>query len=150
MIPTKAVRLQLGELLADDATTLAPAANANELILLKDAFVPTEDLVIGDLTEADFDGYAPIGGAIGTQQAGVDPATGDQIVTNKEPLGGWRWEVTGATNLPQTIYGFALTDSTGATLLASELLAEPITLTAIGDEINVGVAQLRIVAQPIS
>jgi len=149
MLPTKAVRLQLGELLAADTTTLAPAT-ANEIVLIKEPFVPTETLAIGDLVVADFDGSTPIAGETGAQQVANDPATGDQIITIKEPLGGWRWETTGVTNLPQTIFGFALLDNTLADLYAVETLATPVTLTDAGQEINIGTAKFRVVAAPLS
>jgi len=150
MLPMLALRLQIGELLAADDTTLAPAANANKMALIAAAFTPDEGLEEGDLTYASFDGSTPITGVVGTQQAGVDPATLDQIVTIKEPAGGWRWESTGVTNLPQTIYGFALLDNALAVLLAVASLDEPVTITAAGQEINLGACKLTIVQQPVS
>lgn len=149
MLPTKTVRLQLGELLAADATTLAPAMSANKIALVKSAFVPNENSVIGDFTLADFDGSSPIAGATGTQQVGNSPSTGDQIITIKEPAGGWRWESTGVTNLPQTIYGYVLTDNAGAVLLGMELLPEPLTIVEAGQEINLGAIKMTMVLQPI-
>lgn len=150
MLPMKDVRLQLGELLAADPTTLAPAGAANKIALIMAAFTPDEVLVVGDLTLATFDGSTPIAGATGTQQVGNDPATGQQIITNKEPLGGWRWETTGLTNLPQTIYGWALLDTALAVLLGVELLPTPVALTEIGQEINIGTAKLTVVEQPMT
>lgn len=149
MLPVKAVRLQLGELLAADATTLAPAMSANKIALVQSAFVPSETLVIGDLTLATFDGSTAKAGATGTQQVGNSPATGDQIITITEPIGGWRWETTGVTNLPQTIYGFALIDNAGAVLLGTALLPTPLTLQEAGQEINLGAVQMTMVLQPL-
>lgn len=149
MLPTKAVRLQLGELLAADATTLAPAMDANQIALVKSAFVPDENALIADFTLADFDGSTPIAGATGTQQVGNDPATGDQIITIKEPAGGWRWESTGVTNLPQTIYGAILMDDGGTTLLGMMLLDTPLTIAEAGQEINLGSVKMTMVLQPI-
>jgi len=150
MIPVKSLRLQLGELLAADATTLAPAANGNKIALINAAFVADENAVIGGLSFADFDGSAPKVCGTGDQQAGIEPATQDQLITMLEPAGGFRWETTGVTNLPQTIYGFALTDNAGAVLLGVEQLDAPVTLTALGQEINLGAVQMRIVTNPIS
>ena len=149
MLPMIALRKALGELLAADVPTLAPAT-ANKIILIKDNFALEETLVAGDLTEADFDGYAAIAGATGAQQCGIDPNTGDQIVTIKPPAGGYRWETTGITHLPETIYGFALVDTTKATLLAATLFDTPITLTESGQEITLPSVDMTIVAQPIS
>lgn len=150
MLPMKAVRLQLGELLAADPTTLAPAALENVIALIAEDFAPTENLVAGDLVLADFDGSTPLDGVAGAQEAGTDPLTGEQIVTITEPAGGWRWEMTGLTVPEQTIYGFALLNSTLATLLAIQHLPAAITLNEVGQQIDIGNAQLRLVLQPAS
>lgn len=150
MLPMKAIRLALGEALAADATSLAPAADANKIALIASDFVLDETLVIGDLTLATFTGSTPLLGAIGTQLAGVDPLTGEQIITIKEPAGGYRWECTAAPGAPETIYGFALVDNAGTGLLAVELLPEPITIAAVGDQIDIGNATLRMVLAPLS
>jgi len=150
MIPMKSLRLQIGELLAADDTTLAPAVSSNKIMLIKSPFTPGENLVVGELTEADFDGSAAIAGATGAQQCAIDPLTGDQIVTIKDPAGGYRWEVTGTTNLPQTIYGVALVDNTKATLLAVEAFEMPIPLTGVGEEVAFPRAIMTVVSSPIS
>lgn len=150
MLPTRTVRLQLGELLAADATTLAPVAAANKIALVMAAFVPSETLVIGDLTLATFDGSTAKAGAVGTQQVGNSPATGDQIITITEPIGGWRWETTGTTNLPQTIFGYALINDAANALFGTALLDEPLTLQETGQEINLGAVQMTLVLEPIS
>lgn len=150
MLPVKSVRLQLGELLAADATTLAPATNANKVALIASPFTPSENLVIGDLTLATFTGSTPLAGATGTQQVGVSPSTGDQIITIKDPAGGYRWECTATPTAPETIYGFALMDNAGAVLLAVEAFDTPITISASGEEINLGTVKMTMVADPLS
>lgn len=150
MLPMKAVRKQLGELLAADATTLAPAADANTVALIKAAFVPDEAMVAADVTLADFDGSTPIAAAVGAQQAGIDPATGQQIITIKETAGGWRWETTGVTNLPQTIFGYGLFNDDQTVLLGLALLDSPLTLTEAGQEVNLGAVTMTMVDQPMS
>ena len=150
MLPTKAVRLQLGELIAADATTLAPATDANKVRLIAGAFTPSEDLVIGDLTFATFTGSTAIAGATGTQLVGVDPATGDQIVTIKDPAGGYRWECSAAPATPEVIYGYALIDNGATKLLAVEAFDDPITISDAGQEINIGTVKLTFVADPLS
>jgi hypothetical protein len=149
MLPVRSVRLQLGILLAADTTTLAPAT-ANKIALVKAPFVPAEDLALGDLTLADFDGSTPIAGSTGAQPVAIDPATGDQIITIKDPLGAYRWVTSGITNLPQTIYGYALVDNAAAVLLATALLPVPVTLTAAGQQIDLGAVTMVLVQQPIS
>lgn len=150
LLPTFAVRKQLGTLLAADTTTLAPATNANAIALINAAFTPNENLLIGSLSFATFVGSTPIDGATGAQGVGIDPATGEQIVTILAPAGGWRWTCTTAPITPETIYGYALTDHAGATLLGTALLTTPITISEVGDVIDLGAVEITFVAQPMS
>lgn len=143
MFPVAAVAEQTMKLLAADDTTLAPAANANKIALVKASFTPGPNLAIADLTFADFDGSTPILGTTGAQLESVDPQTGDFLIDIKPPAGGYRWETTGVTNLPQTIYGFALTNNAGTVLLAAETFSSPINLTAINQSVDVGRPTLR-------
>ncbi len=149
MLPMKSVRLQLGNLLAADTTTLAPVS-ANKVALIAAAFTPSENLVIGDLTLASFTGSAPIAGAAGAQGVGIDPTTEDQVITNLAPAGGWRYVCTAAPATPQPIYGAALINNAGSTLLAVEAFPVPITITNVGDYVDLGALALNIVQQPIS
>lgn len=149
MLPMKALRLALGELLAADVGTLAPVA-ANKVALVIANFALTENLVVGDLTLATFTGSTPKAGAAGAQQAGVDPITGDQVITNLAPAGGWRWECTAAPGAPQTVYGFALLDATLADLLGAALLITPVVITDVGDFVDLGKVDIRFVASPMS
>jgi hypothetical protein len=148
MLAMKALRLALGELLGADTGTLAPVA-VNKIALVKANFALDENLLIGDLTLADFDGSTPLAASATGGLVGIDPITGDQIITIKDPAGGWRWETTGLTNLPQTIYGYALIDNAGATLLAAALFPDPIPLSAVGEQVSIGEATLTIVPAPI-
>jgi len=150
MLPTKAVRLQLGELLAADATTLAPAADANIVTLLMADFVYDESTELADLVPATFTGATPKAAGVGTQQTGVDPATGDQLVTLLAPAGGWRWEATALTNLPQTIYGAMLTNDDATVLLALHKPSAPVIIQSVGDQVQLGALTMTIVQQPIS
>lgn len=150
MLPTKAVRKQLGELLAADTGTLAPATLANKVALVMAAFTPEENMVPADLVLATFDGSTALNAGTGTQPCGVDPATGQQIVTIKEPAGGWRWETSGVTHLPQTIYGYALLNNDSSALLGIAVLPAPLTLQEIGQEIQIGNVTMTIVDAPMS
>lgn len=150
LTPTNAVQDRIGVLLSADASTLAPASDANIVALVKAPFVPSAGLIASDLTLADFDGADPIAGETGAQENGIDPADGSQVVTNIEPAGGWRWETTGATNLPQTIYGVALLNEAGTTLLGSALLEAPLTLSAAGQFIDLGSLAIRISPTPFT
>jgi hypothetical protein len=150
MIPTRALREKAMQLLAADAATLAPAVLENVIILVMNDIAPSEETVVGDLDEATFDGYAALDCALGTQPEGLDPANNDSLVDILPAAGMFRWETSGVTNLPQTIYGFALLDSTKATLLACERFEDPVTLTAVNQRVEVGTPQLRQQANSVS
>lgn len=121
MLATKTLVDRMATLLAGDTTTLAAVGLVN-VHLAKAPFTPGPVLVPGDFTEADFDGYAALAVDSATAQVFTDPSTGDKIIQLDEPAGGWHWETTGVTNLPQTIYGAWLTDPTDATVYGSMLL----------------------------
>jgi hypothetical protein len=136
MIPTSEIQLQIAKLLAEDTTTLAAVAVLH-LHLAKSPFTPNPGLDIGTLTEADFDGYGPIDVVAGSQLFFTDPATGLVTVELKSPAGGWHFACTGVTNLPQTIYGFYVTDNADAVLYGAQLLDTPITISASGQAFDV-------------
>lgn len=150
MQTTLAVREKAAQLLAADATTLAPATDANIVALVKAPFTPLESTVVGDLTLADFDGSTPLACGVGTQAEGLDPNNSDAIITLKAPVGGWRWETTGVTNLPQTIYGYALTNDDGSILLGCATLSTPLTLTAVNQVLDVGPITIRQLANSMN
>lgn len=150
MIPMKALRLALGELLGADADTLAPATDANQIALIMAVFTPSENLVVGDLTFADFTGSAPIAGATGAQLVGIDPSTLAQVIQIKPPVGGYRWETTDAVGLPQTIYGFALINDAGDALFAVQQFTTPITLQDAGQFVEIDPVTMTFVQAPIS
>jgi hypothetical protein len=145
----RALRLALGELLAADVATLA-AATANKIALIAAPFTPGEGLVIGDLTLATFTGSTPKSGVSGAQQAGVNPVTSDQVITILAPAGGWRWECTAAPVAPEGIFGFALIDDTGATLLGVQALPSPVSIGAVGDFLDLGAVAMTFVLNPLS
>jgi len=149
MLPMRAVRLQLGELLAADTTTLAPVA-ANKIALIAAPFTPDQDLTVGDLTLATFTGSAPKAGVAGAQTVGNDPVTQEQMVNIIPPAGGYIFICTVAPASPETIYGFALIDDAGTGLLAVETLNEPVTISDVNDQVDLGNPDMRFVAQPIS
>lgn len=150
MLPTQALRLQIGTALAG-TTPLDQATALNRVALISAPFTPNENLTFADLTLATFDGSTEKTVPLGSQEVGVDPLTGQQIITIVPPAGGWRFVSTGVTNLPQTIYGFCLYDSTGpGPLLACELLPTPISIVASGQQIDLGTVKLTLVLSPMS
>jgi len=137
MTPSNALLDQLQNLLATDATTLAPAVGGVSVHLAKAAFTPAPTLALASLTEADFAGSASLIAGTGTQQAFLDPITGLRIIQLLEPAGGWHWEATGAPVPAQTIFGFYVTDNANTVLYGSQLLATAVTITAIGDGLDI-------------
>lgn len=143
-------RQSLAELLAAQASGLAPAADPNAISLIMADFTPTESLVLADLTLATFTGSTPIDGFVGAQEYWIDPATDEFMITLIEPANGWRWEVMDAVNLPQTIYGYALHNGAKTVLLGVHHFDTPITLTSALQAIDIGSAGIRFVLQPMS
>ena len=150
MFATKAIREQALKLLAADSTTLAPAALANMMALVMAPIAPSEALTFADLTLATFDGSTPIACGTGTQPTGEDPFSGAEVLSIKVPAGGFRWESTGVTNLPQTIYGYVLLDNALAVLLASAAFDAPITITAVDQVIESLNATMQLAANTIT
>jgi hypothetical protein len=151
MIGAQVLVNQLATLLAADATTLAPAMDANEIALVTNSdFTPSPLTVIGDVTLAAGNGLDAIVGAAGAQLVGSDPATGQKIITIKEPAGGWHWALTMDLVSPLIIYGFCLTSTGGAAYLAGQLLPAPITVQFTGDTIDIGIAAMRLPNSPLS
>ena len=150
MVPVDSVRLQLGDLLAADATTLAPAMNPNKIALIAQPFTPAGNLTLAALTLATFTGSAPKAGAAGAQGVGVDPTTGEQVITILPPAGGFIFKCTVAPGSPETIYGYALVDNAVTNLLATALLSQPVTIRNVNDQVDVDDATLRFVVQPLS
>lgn len=150
MQPSSAMANQVSNLVAADTTQLA-AATATKLHLAIASFTPSLSLVVGSFTEATFTGYAALAaGAIGAQLNFFDPATGNQIVEVKAPVGGWVWKVTGATGLPQTVYGSYLTDNGSAALLGSQLLPASVTLNAVNQGLEVPNVRFTFPPSPMS
>ncbi len=143
MQATKALREQAAKLLAADSTTLAPAADANLVRLLVGDVNETEAVAIGDLEFADFDGSAGLEVPVGALPEGLDPVSSDALISIPPPAGGFRWETTGITNLPQTVTGVALVNDDSTVLFAVKKLDTPITLTAINQVVALDALDIR-------
>jgi len=150
MIPVTLVRLSLGELLAADVDTVGPVAADNLVQLIREPFTAAETLVLADIVLADFTGSTGKIVPAGTQPVANDPATQEQVISIQPPAGGFRWETTALTNLPQTIYGYAFIDADTPQLLATAQLDTPVTLQAVGEVVDIGAVELRFLLQPIS
>lgn len=150
MIPSAVLNDALQDLLAADTATLAPAVNANKVHLSMTTFLPGQERVVGDFTEATFTGATALLAGTGTQQTFLNPLNGERIIQLKEPAGGWHWQASDAVNLPQTIYGYWVTDNTSADLLGCELLPEPITLNNAGDAVDLPNIRMQFKASSIT
>lgn len=136
MFPNLTIYQKLMQLLVADTSTLAPAANPPKLKLAKADFTPTLSMVPGDFTEADFDGYSAVASPVNAQLQSLDPLTGDSVGEMKQPAGGYRYETTGTTGLPMTIYGYYLENDGGTEVYGAEKFAEPIILVATNQSIG--------------
>lgn len=143
MVPSRLVFSDLATMLSQDPLTLAPAVLANKVTLSKSAFTPGPDLAIGGFTPSDFTGSTPISTILGNQNASIDPLTTQYQAEMKIPAGGWRWTVTALTNLPQQCFGVVMTDNAAAVVIASVLFAQPVTLDAVGQVVELDSIQFR-------
>jgi hypothetical protein len=150
MVPTDVLLDSWLNTLAADPSTIAPAALAVRIHLAKGAFVPAPGLAVAAFTEADFQGYAALLAGLGTQQFFQLATDGTRIIQLLEPAGGWHWEVTGVLNLPQTIFGFYVTDNANVVLYGSELLAAPVVVQAINNNVDLSWIRFRVPAGAIN
>lgn len=142
----------IAPLLGADTGVLAEATPFVQVFLIKEAFTEDVALVMGDLVEADFDGYAALHAASAATQVFIDPVTGKWTLQVREPAGGWHWATSGLTNLPQTIYGFGLADAAGTVLWGVHRFAsdEEVLLQIVGQGVDVANARFALNAQPLT
>lgn len=121
------------------ATTVTFGPSLSEALFwipIKSDFTPGPTLVLANTDIADFDGSTAKTIASAARTATINPLTGNRQIVLPPPAGGIAWTTTGTTNLPQTIYGVALsisgTDVTDEKLYAATKFEEPVVLTAAG------------------
>lgn len=149
MVPSQAVFERAFILLGGDSLSFGPSTSAkNLLVLFQDMGPPGPGLILADCTEATFTGYAARACATPSPQS-IDPETGDDILSTPNDATGFLWETTNATNLPQTIVGYGIVDSTKTTLLCSASLDNPVTLTAANQSVSIPIPNLRLPAGSI-
>jgi hypothetical protein len=151
LLPMRNVRLQIGNLLATDPTTLAPATLDNEVALIIAPFTLSEDLTIGSLTLGSTNGLGALSCATGSQEIGIDPVSQAQILTIVPgAVPGFRWLTSGTFTAPITIYGYALCTNAAGALLAAQSLPVPITVSEAGYQINLDPVDMTFVLSPVS
>lgn len=143
MVPVKAVFNSISDLIAADTAYLGDAA-VKHVHLITEAFVAGDLTDYAALTKATFDGYGAKNAAAGAQLSFTDPADNSRIVELIPPAGGWHWETTGVTNLPQSIVGYGVTDDADALSLGGVALETPIVLTEAGQGIDLPPIRIRI------
>jgi len=137
MQPSQVTLNAIPELLAADTATFA-AVTAMHVHLVAQAFTPAPALVDATtLTLATFTGSAAKVAGTGTQQVFLDTQTGLLTLQVIEPVGGWTWECTATPGVPETIYGWILTDTADAEILGCALLAAPVEINSAGQGITV-------------
>ncbi len=134
MTPVRALVNTLSTLLAADTGMLANASAMKMAVIIAN-FTASLDRVVADLTLATIDGLAPLAMTAGAQNESVDPVTGELIVEIKAPVGGARWELSAVVGAPYTVYGFALTNNAGSTLLGMFKLDTPVVMNAVNQAI---------------
>jgi hypothetical protein len=141
---------RLATLLAGDVATLAPTSAGVKVRLVKAAFSPSDGTLFSDLTVATFVGGEAKPAAVGVQQSFRDTLTGSRVVQLLEPSGGWHWQATSATGLPETIFGFVVTSADDAFTFGSGLLPVPVVVEAIGDAVDIPQLRFAFSAVPLS
>jgi len=149
MLPMKALRIALGDLLAANVATLA-AATANKIALIIAPFGLNENYTLADLTLATFTGSTPKSGASGAQQVGIDPVTGEQKITILAPVGGWRWECSVTPGAAETVYGYCLLDDTLSDVLGLAELGNPVVIAEATQFLDLGAVEITFVLTPMS
>lgn len=132
IFPKEGRRLVINKLLNNGGTT--------KVKLFKNNIVPDADTVLGDLTEADFDGYAELN------------PTGTAATINGSNQGEVEYDALtftrASTGAAQTIYGYylkAVDDFANPYLLLVELFPAPVVVTNLGEAV---VFNLRLFDQP--
>lgn len=149
MTPTTVITNSITDLIAADEALLGAAA-AKHVHLIMAPFTPGPGTDFTTLTPASFTGSAAKNAASGAQQSFQDAVSSRRIVQLIEPVGGWHWVTTDAVNLPQTIYGFCVTDLGDDVTFGSETFPQPIVLTAAGQAVDIGQVRFTQALTPLS
>jgi len=122
--------------------------------LLKEPFAESPAYVPPNANMATFDGYAPVLIDMNTRPTSTDPLTGDQLMVINPDTDPFYFETTGTTNLPQTIYGIALSSSSttfaAGAYMGCEALALPVELSGTGQSIVIHPPVARMLANPFA
>jgi hypothetical protein len=122
------------ELLAEVAALIASAAPLYEptlhLVQQNIAVTPTTPLSVLTAAEASFPGYAAVT-AIAWGAPGNSPTGGAEVFAPSHTF------TQGASPIPQTIFGWYITDSGVTVLLRYVALANPVPVVLTGDQVTI-------------
>jgi len=130
MIPAQGLLDEISAAIST-GTMITNELNANQIVLSQTAFTPSKSTVAADLTPADYGGYAPIDLPLDPCTVSNNPIDDSVNIDLPIPAGGIRFQCTANTNLPQTIYGFALLTEAGV-YIAGETFLTPIVVSTVG------------------
>jgi len=117
------------DLLTVDGATPGPY-DAAIVALFQNDFFPNANQVVGDFTEADFDGYAQSTAAV-WGDAITDVAGETAVYADTK-----QFTATGGVTT-NTIYGYYVLDSTATKVLWAERFEDPVIVTAAGQGVVV-------------
>jgi len=111
-------------------------ASTVKLKLYKNNYTPVDASVVGDFTEANFNGYTA--GGVSVTTFSVPATVAGKASTTANPAA-WTKSAGGTGN---DIYGYYVTDAAGTTLLwAERAAAAPISMNNTGEGITVTLVQ---------
>lgn len=137
---------RIAALLAADSVSFSSSPDGLHVRLFKSPITPTGSMDTATFAShfADFDGGNALAAEDGDANVAVDGGNGNNSVELVPPLGGFRWSVSGSDNLPQTIYGYVVMNTGETVVLFADLLPAPITLTGVGQVIELGFPKITI------
>lgn len=107
----------------------ADVLDGGEMVLFSNDITPTVNTIIGDLTIANFTGYADV--TLTTYSAPY--LTADENAAVLAPLA--QFNTAAPYTVANSIYGFAIKDVDGALVLAGRFPDAPIEMAGAGDHI---------------
>jgi len=129
VVPNQAERNALAVLLAQLSTA--------NLRLYANDYSPVAGTVIGDLTEANFTGYAAVNGSWGSISTGGD----GKAVTVGGPF---NFTVGSSPSVGNLIYGWYLTSNSGLLLAAERLSTDGLEMASEGQQISLVTVTLKV------
>lgn len=138
----------IATLLSTDTATFADPLFV-QAFLVKADFALSSNLLMADLTLADFTGNPTKDATVAGGLVGINPVTAQRTISFKTPLGGWRFNCTATPTPAQNIYGVGVKALTSGLLLAVKKYATPILIQVAGDFIHEPDLTCNLVSNPL-